>query len=123
MKRTRRAILVGSAVLVTLLACVSVQANHVIHRFQYWGTMNRLDKLNFYVGWTNGFLAVRGQRGLELANCLETLDSKQAVAMIDKRYKDHPERRSHPITLEMLEGLTAEGGPCEGKNPLSGDSK
>jgi hypothetical protein len=102
---------------VTLLAVVSAQASGVIQRFQYWGTVNQLEKLILYNGWTNGFFAARGSRGLELADCLETVTSEQAIAMIDKRHKDHPEKWSHPITQQVLEVLTVEGGPCAGKIP------
>jgi len=42
--------------------------------------------------------------------------------VIDKRYKDHPEKWSHPITQQLLEALTVKGGPCEGENPLPPDS-
>jgi hypothetical protein len=117
------AILVGLAIVMTLLTCVVAHADHVVHTFQLWGTMNPLEKLIFYQGWTNGFFVARGQSGLELANCLEKVNTDQAVAMIDKRYKDHPERWSRPITQQMLRALTAEGGPCEGKNPLPPDSE
>ena len=108
--------------LATLLSCVSLHADPVVHKFQLWGTMNPLEKLIFYQGWTNGFLVARGESGVELASCLDEITGEQAIAMIDKRYKDHPERWSHPITQQMLEALTAEGGPCEGKNPLPADS-
>ena len=121
--RCRWIILLGSAVFVTLLVCVPLQADHVLQPFRYWATMNKLDKLNFYIGWANGFFVARGQRGLEFANCLEALDSEQALAMIDKRYKDHPEKWSNPITQQILEALTVRGGPCEGKNPLPPDSE
>ena len=123
MKRTRPAVIVSCAVLLTLLVSVPVQADHLIQLFRYWGTMKQLDKLNFYIGWTNGFFVARGQRGLELANCLEAVDSEQALAMVDKRYKDHPEKWSNPITQQVLEALTVRGGPCEGKNPLPPDSE
>jgi hypothetical protein len=93
-----------------------------VHKFQLWGTMKPLEKLIFYQGWTNGFFAARGQIGLELATCLDKVDSDQAIAMIDKRYKDHPEKWSHPITQQLLEALTVKGGPCEGENPLPPDS-
>lgn len=123
LNRCRWMILVGSAALVTLLASVPVQADHLLHPFRYWGTMKELDKLNFYIGWTNGFFVARGQHGLEFANCLEAIDSQQALAMIDKRYKDYPEKWSNPITQQILEALTMKGSPCEGKNPLPSDSE
>lgn len=104
--------------LMALLTCAPASANAVLHKFQLWGTMKPVEKLIFYQGWTNGFLAARGPRGAELATCLEGLSGEQALAMIDKQYNDHPERWSHAIGEGMLQALTAEGGPCEGKNPL-----
>jgi hypothetical protein len=68
--------------------------------------MNPVDKFNFYLGFTNGYFALRGQKGLELAACLENMGSTQAIAMIDKRYKDHPEKWSSAIGMEVLTGLT-----------------
>jgi hypothetical protein len=112
----------GLAVFITfvvLLTCAPLQADPVVHKFQIWGTMkNPLEKLIFYQGWTNGFLVARGPGGLELANCLDSdLSIDQAIAMIDKQYKEHPENWSRPITDQILHALTVEG-PCEGKNPL-----
>jgi hypothetical protein len=114
--------MVQRLILATLLICSSANAEAVVHKFQLWGTMKPLEKLTFYQGWTNGFFAARGQIGLELATCLDKVDSDQAIAMIDKRYKDHPEKWSHPITQQLLEALTVKGGPCEGENPLPPDS-
>jgi hypothetical protein len=51
-------------------------------------------------------------------DCLETLTYDQAIAMIDKRFKDHPEKWSSLITPEILEALTVPGSACEGKNPF-----
>jgi hypothetical protein len=101
--------------LVTLLACVSLHADPVVHKFQLWGTINPLEKLIFYQGWTNGFLVARGPSGVELATCLDKISGDQAIAMIDKRYKDHPERWSRPITQQMLEALTPRAGLVKGK--------
>jgi hypothetical protein len=44
------------------------------------------------LGWSNGFLQSRGPGANELMNCLNGMDAEQAVAMIDKYYKEHPER-------------------------------
>ena len=103
--------------LVTLLACASVHADPVLHKFQYWGTLKPPDKLNFFNGWTNGFFAAR-PKGAAFAACLGDIPYEQSIAMIDKYYKDHPEHWSNAIGAAMLEALTVEGGPCEGKNPL-----
>lgn len=102
----------------TLFFCTAVNGDPVIHKFEYWGKMNPVEKIAFYYGWTNGFLPGRGTRSLELADCLENISADQALAMIDKQYKEHPEKWGSPIGLQILETLTASGSPCEGKNPL-----
>jgi hypothetical protein len=89
----------------------------VIHRFEVWGKLPADGHLYLYTGWTNGFLLGRGQAAMPLMKCLEGMTTDQATAMIDKHYKDHPEHWSHGLAQEMLEALTVEGGPCEGKNP------
>lgn len=105
--------------LAILLLCTFANANSVVHGFRLWGTLDDpVQKLIFYQGWTNGFFAARGRSGVKLADCLEDVSAEQAIAMIDRRYKDHPEKWSRPLTEQMLEALTAAGGPCEGKNPL-----
>jgi hypothetical protein len=107
-------------VLMILLVCAPVNADPVLHKFEYWGKITSLEKLAFYMGWTNGFLPGKGP---QLADCLSGISSDQSIAMIDKRYKDHPEKWSNPVGWEMLQALTAKGGPCEGKNPLDANSK
>ena len=67
------------------------------------------------LGWSNGFLQSRGPGANELMNCLNGMDAEQAVAMIDKYYKEHPERWSRPFGEEIPEALTVAGGPCQGK--------
>jgi hypothetical protein len=108
------------AVLVVVLLLVPVQrsyAAHVLLPFAIWGKSNELDKLNMWIGWSNGFFQGRGQKGLELSNCIEDrITDEQAIAMIDKRYKDHPEFWSRPLGGEILNALTIKGGPCEGKS-------
>jgi hypothetical protein len=42
----------------------------------------------------------------------------QAIAMIGKRYQDHPELWAHPLGEQILDALTVERGPCQGKSPL-----
>lgn len=107
-------------VLVVFLTCGFLNANPVVHPFQAWGIGTGVDRVNLYFGWTNGFFQARGQRGLELMDCLERkMTTTQAIAMIDKRYKDHPELWSHFLGEQILEALTAEGSPCEDKNPLT----
>jgi|SRR5579862_3174045 len=105
-------------VFLVILFTVSVNADPVLHKFEYWGKITPLEKLAFYWGWTNGFLVARGPRAVELANCLSDLSPDQSIAIIDKQYKEHPEKWSNPIGQQMLEALTTKGGACEGKNPL-----
>ncbi len=106
-------------VLAILIASGLLHGNPVIHKFEFWGKGAKLDKLNLYVGWTNGFFQARGARGLELADCLDGMTTEQAIAMIDKRFNDHPELWSHPLGEQILDALTVDGGPCQGKNPLT----
>ncbi len=109
----------GIAMLAVLVVPLpyALQADPALHKFQYWGTMKPVDKLDFFNGWTNGFFGAR-PNGKALLLCLEDLPYNQSIEMIDKYYKDHPEHRSHAIGAAIVEALTVEGGPCEGKNPL-----
>ncbi len=43
------------------------------------------------------------------------MEYPQAVAIIDKYYKDHPELWEQPLPEMLLKALTAPGSPCEGK--------
>jgi hypothetical protein len=95
-----------------------VTAEPILQTFQLWGTSSQADKFNLYLGWTNGFFQGRGERGIDLANCLEGMTYDQTIAMIDKHHKDHPEHWSRAIGIEILEIVTANGSPCEGKSPL-----
>ena len=83
-------------------ACQRLDADPVFHRFELWGKGTDLDRLNIYLGWGEGFFQGRGKRGLDLADCLETITTTQALAIIDKRYKDHPELWSHFLGEEYL---------------------
>jgi hypothetical protein len=101
-----------------------VSANALVHKFEAWGLMDQVRKTFFYQGWTNGFFIakthgfndkeMRERENLE--NCLGAIDTMQAVAMIDKYYKEHPEKWSNPVGLEILQALTT-SAPCVGKNP------
>jgi hypothetical protein len=102
--------------IVMLLAANSLNAAPVLHKFELWGASTKDEKLSLYWGWTNGFLQGRGPGALDLANCLETMTADQATAMVEKHYKEHPERWSRPLGTEMLIAVTVAGGPCEGKN-------
>lgn len=106
-------------VVTVILACWQLDAESVLHKFALWGQSNEDQKLSLYWGWTNGFLPGRGKIGVKLAACLEDLSYDQAIAMINKQYKNFPEKWSRPLGNQVLEALTVEGGPCEGLDPLS----
>lgn len=50
----------------------------------------------------------------EQAACLLTgkLESAQGIVMIDKYYRENPEKWNTPIGLAMLDAVTISGGPC-----------
>jgi hypothetical protein len=77
----------------------------VVHRFDIWEKVaeTSAEKLSMYLGWTNGFLAGKGTRGQQFAECLETIPYDQAIAMINKQYKNHPEKWSRPFGEQVLE--------------------
>ena len=106
-------------VVMLVICCAIVTAEPVFHTFELWGIGNDTSKLYLYYGWTNGFLQGMGPNGIRLANCLGGVTTKQAVAMIEKHYKNHPEKWSRMFGEQILEALTIEGGPCEGTNPFA----
>ena len=106
---TSRLVIITFAI---LLGSASPRADSVLHRFAVWGKVNELKKKFLYWGWTNGFLLGRGLN--EFATCLNGMTIDQAVAMIDKAYKDHPEKWSYTFSEEVLAALTVDGGPCQG---------
>jgi hypothetical protein len=90
----------------------------VFHKFQLWGIMDETLKPWFYWGWSNGFLMHRGNGSSGLINCLSKTGHEQAIAMINKYYKDHPERWDRFVADEILVALTVPGSPCEAENPF-----
>ncbi|HEV2577121.1 MAG TPA: hypothetical protein VGU25_07915 [Acidobacteriaceae bacterium] len=55
----------------------------------------------------------------KLADCItKNIPMKQAIAMIDKYYKDHPQRWSTLLAFGILEALTVKDGPCPELNPF-----
>ena len=107
------------SVLTILLIARSVTADPAVHKFELWGSeAAHADKLSLYWGWANGFFDGRGAAGLRLADCLEKISYSQAVAVIDRRYKDHPESWSRPLGEQILRSLTESDGPCPGMNPF-----
>jgi hypothetical protein len=51
------------------------------------------------------------------AECLESVPVDQVIAMIDKYYKDNPQRWSKPLGDEIVTSLIVPDGPCAGNDP------
>jgi hypothetical protein len=114
--------------LLALFAVIGIAlGDPVLHAFKVWPALKTYqEKASLYHGWTNGFLSASrhdtNQKQLkrirDFGECLENkISYPQAVAMIDKYYTDHPEFREQPLPEMLLDALTAQGSPCEGKNP------
>jgi len=97
-----------------------------IHKFRLWNTLSNIDKVYFFVGFTNGLLTATIPRGNEnkptqdLVECIlfdKGPSVDQAIAMIDKYYKENPEKWNIPIGDVILEALAVKGGPCAGMLP------
>jgi hypothetical protein len=115
------------AVILVSFCGVGLAAENIprTHKFQLWGTLdNENDKLNFFLGFTNGLVA-SGVTVLEcngnqpakrpMYECVlfsKDLDLEQAIAMIDKYYKENPEKWGDPIGNAIINALTVKGGPC-----------
>lgn len=104
--------------LVIILTCGLLHADPIIHKFELWGKWTNVEKLNFYWGWTEGYLMARGEQGRDLGVCLESISTVQALSMIDKYQKSHPEEWSKPLGEEILKALAVSGGPCEGQDKM-----
>lgn len=87
-------------------------ADPAMHSFQAWkiGGTER-EKLSMYMGWTNGLLYGAGRNAdtpkrketVEgLISCLYRIEYRQAVAMIDKYYNEHPETWTRPLSEQLL---------------------
>src|SRR5436309_7345026 len=74
-----------------------------LYKFQLWGGLSdQATKLWFFMGFTNGLfkgstspLCIDNTPSQSLISCVtidKELEANQAVAMIDKYYKDHPEK-------------------------------
>jgi hypothetical protein len=111
-----------------------------VHEFSLWGEMdNAKQKLTFFIGFSNavGLAAMRFARApdindvtsnqdklelidrftawLKFGQCIldpSGVEPNQAVAMIDKYYRDHPEKWQVIIGAAIMEALTVKGGPC-----------
>lgn len=120
MKRTiRKKTLIYCVLCVSLLVPVLAQDHKTwsIHKFELWGTMrDRVEKLIFLEGFTNGlFMGPRPPEFLSLANCIEGVPPEQTIAMIDKYYRENPEKWNIPIGSAIVSAVTVKGGPCEAK--------
>jgi hypothetical protein len=99
-----------------------------VHKFRLWNTLGDMDKVNFLMGFTNGLLtgaaiprASENKPTQSLVACLlvdKGLSFDQAIAMIDKYYKENPEKWNILIGDAILEALTVKGGPCAGLLPM-----
>jgi hypothetical protein len=107
------------------LTCTA-QGEPVLQTFVVWAANQTYqEKASLYHGWTNGFLSAaknyanqkQQKHIVEFAGCLETMEYPQAVAVIDKYYKDHPELWQQPLAEMLTKALTAPGTACEGKSP------
>jgi hypothetical protein len=96
-----------------LIAAILLQADSIVHPFDLWGKYKDTEKLDLYVGWANGFFDRRGTDAQPFFACLSSkISYRQALAMIDKYFNDHPERWGIPLSHGILEALTASGSPC-----------
>lgn len=110
----------------TALMSLKGEHDHILHKFQLWGTFDDLEKTDFYIGFTNGLITgsvatgVSPQSkltpGMKLMSCLITDSGNpsrvQAIAMIDKYYKENPAKWDMLIGDAIVEALIVKDGPC-----------
>lgn len=120
-----------ATILIVLFCCCRTFAQEIpsvrdvptLHRFRLWNTFDSTQKLTFFAGFTNGLVTGAGikqctdnkQSGQALLECIivnKELSTDQAMAMIDKYYKENPEKWNIPIGDAIVEALTVKGGPC-----------
>jgi len=119
-----RRIAVCAAVLFCSVSVFGDSEEPVAHRFSMWGVLEdkKLEKLHFYWGFTNGLLVGAGAPmrsddtpGKKLLDCLLQPyhpGADQAIAMIDKYYRDNPAKWDTPIGKAIIEALMVKDGPC-----------
>jgi hypothetical protein len=99
----------------------SIPQNPIFQTFAMWGSApTDAERFFLYVGFTNGFFSAPStDKGkTDFGDCImKNIPTKQAVAMINKYYKDNPQRWSTPLTLAIIEALTVKDGPCPNINP------
>ncbi len=111
-----------ASLLAVLTLGTTLLADFVVHSFSLWGATPTYEaKRVLLVGWSNGFLYGRKDSSMALTYCLNELPHPQIIAMVDKYYKDHPEKWSLNFGEQMLNTVTIPGGSCAGKMPDSGD--
>jgi hypothetical protein len=110
--------------LVILTTPMLAATDPVTNTFRVWGSATATrkstygEKLDMYVGWSNGYFSARGAPAYPLRFCIgNNIPYDQAVAMIDKYQDDHPEKWGNGLSDEIVEALTVAGGPCSGKAP------
>jgi hypothetical protein len=92
----------------------------LLHTFKLWNLMETpVERLDLYIGFTNGFFTgPRSPKFLVLMNCVEkNIPATQAIAMIDKYYKENPQRWGMPLGQEIVAALIVKDGPCPGRDP------
>jgi hypothetical protein len=121
-------------ILVVMLVCGTrlFAADVKLHKFEFWGLMNSLQdpmtlKVAFLQGFNNGFAVgvsppacKDGRPALEFFRCLfvdNKMSTAQAVAMIDKYYRDNPEKWNLAIGDAIVEALSVKESPCAGQTP------
>ena len=93
--------------------CLAADNTPYIHEFSVWGTLPTLsDKTRFLVGVTNGYFLHRPEAKVFYGCLSDNVGYEQAVAMVDKYYKDHPEKWNAVAGEQVIAALTVEGGPC-----------
>jgi hypothetical protein len=97
-----------------------------LHSFRLWGKVNEHEKMVLLWGITNGFWigASGGDRtsgGFLTSGCQDKITVEQAIAMVDKHYRNTPEQWDTPLGIAVIKALTVKGGACEkySQNPWS----
>jgi hypothetical protein len=91
--------------------------NSVVHDFGFWGNLNDRDKNLFFTGFTNGLFHganLDNDALISLGKCIEGVDQGQLIAMIDKYYRENPEKWSASVGDQIVLAISVKGGPCEG---------
>jgi hypothetical protein len=118
-------------VLAALFLWPAVGANSFLHKFSLWGGSNAASKLDLYIGFTNGLVVGAGvplrndnTASRQLLVCLSNESTRpgtsQAIAMIDKYYRDNPEKWNIPLGQGLIEALMVKGSPAQEMVRLSG---